>query len=116
MPMRKGDVGMKKNLTGLKMNECLLSAIAVLAMTLFLTVAIPAQQAAAEDESITVSCFKGNTEEGNYIGEISVNHLRDAASDCNEEFDGCKGSCVGCVVDSEDNQVCYDMDGKKISQ
>jgi hypothetical protein len=107
---------MKKNSIGLKANKCFLPTIAVLAMTLFLTAAIPAQQASAEDESITVSCFKGNTEEGNYIGEISVNRLQDATSDCNQEFDGCKEGCVGCVVDSENNQVCYDMDGEKIPQ
>ncbi|MDD2337476.1 MAG: hypothetical protein PHD01_12960 [Geobacteraceae bacterium] len=101
---------------GLLMGKCFLTTIAVLIMAFILTSAIPVQQAYAEDESITVSCFKGNSEEGNYIGEISVNHLRDAASDCNQEFDGCHGDCLGCVTDSEDNQVCYDKNAEKVSQ
>jgi hypothetical protein len=92
------------------------ATMAVLAMALFLTAAIPVQKACADDESITVSCFKGNSEEGNYVGEISVNHTRDAAPDCNEEFEGCQGACLGCIIDAENNQVCYDMSGEKVSQ
>lgn len=107
---------MKMNSKGLKVNKFFLPIIAVLATTLFLTAAIPVQKASAENESITVSCFKGNSEEGNYIGEISVNRLQDAASDCNQEYYECHGGCLGCVIDSENNQVCYDIDGEKISQ
>jgi hypothetical protein len=108
--------GVQMNMKGLKVKNCLLPTIAVLAMVVFFALAIPAQQASAENESITVSCFKGSSEEGNYIGEISVNRLRDAASDCNQEFPACQGGCLGCVVDSENNQVCYGMDGERISQ
>lgn len=113
-PKRIEEVGME--LKGSMVKKCFFAIIAVLAMALFMTTAIPVQQAYAEDESIMVSCFKGNSEEGNYIGDISVNHIRDAASDCNQEFEGCQGDCLGCVVDSENNQVCYDKDAEKISQ
>jgi hypothetical protein len=110
----KGEVGM--NINGSMAKKCCLTASAVLTMVLFLTVAIPVQRAYAEDESITVSCYKGNGDEGNYVGQITVNHIRDAVADCNQTYEGCQGSCLGCVVDAENFQVCYDSDGQKVAQ
>ncbi len=107
---------MDMSMKGSMMKKCFSATGAVLAMAFFLTATIPVQKAYSQDESITVSCFKGNSEEGNYVGEISVNHIRDAAPDCNQEFEECQGECLGCVIDSENYQVCYDMNGDKISQ
>jgi hypothetical protein len=103
-------------LAGLKLKRGFSATMAALGMAFLLTAAIPVHQAYGDNESITVSCFKGNSEEGNYIGEISVNRLRDATSDCNREFEGCQGGCIGCVVDAQNNQVCYDINGEKVSQ
>lgn len=101
---------------GSMMKKCCMTNAVVLAMACVLSLAIPVQQACADDESIMVSCFKGNSEEGNYVGEITVNYLRDAAPDCNQEFEGCQGACLGCVIDEQYNQVCYDMNGEKVAQ
>ncbi len=84
---------------------------AVLAMLFLALAAAPnAAYSQDEDESITASCLKGNTDEGNYVGDISVNDPRNAGSDCNGEYIDCEGECVGCVVDTEGNRVCYDND------
>lgn len=90
--------------------------ISILVMALLLIGTIQMRQAYADDESITVSCFKGNSEEGNYIGEITVNQVRDAASDCNQAYQGCQGACLGCVIDTENYQVCFDPNGEKVSR
>jgi len=85
-----------------------------MAVAFLLVAAVPANQAYSQDESISVSCYKGNTEGGNYIGEITVSELQNAARDCNTEYVGCQGACLGCVVDSDANQVCYDSEGNKV--
>jgi len=90
--------------------------MSVLVMAFLLIGTIQTSPAYADDESITVSCFKGNSEEGNYIGEISVNQVRDAASDCNQAYQGCQGACLGCVIDAENQQVCFDPNGEKVSR
>ncbi len=91
--------------------------MAVLAVLSMLVAAIPAKQAYSQDETIEVSCFKGNTDEGSYVGEISVNNPFNAARDCNLEYvEDCQGRCLGCFTDSNFNQVCFDMEGNKIPQ
>lgn len=62
----------------------------------------------AEDENIEVSCYKGNIDEGNYIGNLTVHDPQNAGHDCNLEYYDCKGQCVGCLIDSDFEQVCYD--------
>ncbi len=95
-------------------NYAMVNAV-VLAVTFLLVTAVPVKQAHSQDESISVSCYKGNAEEGNYIGEITVNEPQNASQDCNTEYEGCQGACLGCVIDSNANQVCYDTEGNKVS-
>ncbi len=90
--------------------------LVMLAAFLMLFSEIQTKQAYAQDETITVSCFKGNTDQGNYLGEISVSNSLNAASDCNNEYGECEGQCLGCFVDSDFNQICYDVGGNKIPQ
>ncbi len=92
------------------------STMAVLAAVSLLVAAVPVKPAYPQDENIKVSCYKGNTDEGNYVGELSVNNVFNSARECNLEYDVCQGKCLGCAVDSNFNQVCYDKDGKKASQ
>lgn len=71
--------------------------------------------AQADDENITVSCFKGNLDEGNYIGNVKVTKPENAGQDCNTTYYDCQGECLGCFPDKDlDRQVCYDNAGKKI--
>ncbi len=89
---------------------------ATLAGVILFLAAIPAKPAYSQDENIKVSCYKGNTDQGNYVGELSVNNVFNSARECNLEYDACQGKCLGCAVDSNFNQVCYDNEGKKASQ
>ena len=75
---------------------------------LLVAAAIAPTPAYSQDESITASCYKGNADEGNYIGNVSVNDPRNAGSDCNLTYEDCDDECVGCVINAESNQVCYD--------
>jgi len=87
---------------------------AILAAAILLAAIAATGPAYSQDESITVSCYKGNTDEGNYIGNITVNDPRNANNDCNLEYDDCQGQCLGCFLDADFNNVCYDNSGKKI--
>ena len=93
-----------------------ISMAVVAAVSLMLGAAIPPKHAYSQDVFITVSCYKGNNEEGNYIGELTVNNRVDAAQQCNVVYEDCKGQCLGCIIDSNFNQACYDKDGKNIAQ
>ena len=93
-----------------------ISMAVVATVLLMLGAAIPPEHAYSQDEALTVSCYKGNNDEGNYIGELSVNNRLNAARDCNLTYEDCKGQCLGCIVDSNFSQVCYDKEGKNISQ
>jgi hypothetical protein len=62
-----------------------------------------------------VKCYKGNTQSGNYIGDLSsVINLQNAGRDCNSTYPACQGQCLGCIYDSDFVQdICYDSTGKK---
>ncbi len=65
-------------------------------------------------ESVRVSCFKGNPEDGAYIGDITVPDPGEAGRVCNSLYGECQGACKGCFSDSDIfEDVCYDEAGKK---
>jgi hypothetical protein len=67
-----------------------------------------------QDENIEVSCYKGNTEEGNYVGNLTVNTPENAGQDCNSNYYQCQGECLGCFPDSDFTEdVCYDNEGRR---
>ena len=62
-----------------------------------------------------VKCYKGNTQAGNYVGNLSsVINLQNAGRDCNSTYPDCQGQCLGCVYDTDFTQdICYDSTGQK---
>jgi hypothetical protein len=65
-------------------------------------------------EVTTVSCYKGNPNEGNYIGDLTVPSPEDASRGCNSLYADCQGKCDGCFSDSDITEdVCYDKHGRK---
>ncbi len=69
---------------------------------------------AADDEEITVRCYKGKLDDGIYIGDLTVNHPENAGRDCNQTYIDCQGECLGCFQDTNlDRTVCYDTSGGK---
>ena len=70
-----------------------------------------------EEKIIAVSCFRGNLDAGNYIGNLTVTSPQAAGRRCNSLYYDCQGECLGCFTDSDLGvQVCYDNDGRKISK
>ncbi len=90
---------------------------AVLIVTFVVAAIAPANPAYPQDENITVSCYKGNLEEGNYIGDLTVTDPENAGQNCNSLYYDCNGRCVGCFFDPDlSEDVCYDNAGKKFLQ
>jgi len=90
------------------------------AALLFVGVTRPVTPAYSQDKITTIYCYKGNTEEGNYIGEFSLKYSLNNpvyySNDCNHEYADCNGKCLGCYIDKNLKQVCYDEFGKRLGQ
>jgi hypothetical protein len=97
---------------GLKKNNSAVLKTAHLMATFLAAVLILAKPVYAEDEKIEVSCYRGNLDEGNFIGKLTVNEHRNGGHDCNLEYYYCQGKCVGCLIDADSRQACYDDSGK----
>ncbi|ABQ25019.1 hypothetical protein Gura_0811 [Geotalea uraniireducens Rf4] len=74
----------------------------------------PGKPANAQEEDIDVSCYKGNLEEGNYIGNLTVTDPDTAGQSCNSTYYDCDGKCFGCFPDLDlSEEVCYDDAGRE---
>jgi hypothetical protein len=89
--------------------------MAALLVVVFLVAAnFLVKPAYTQQENIDVSCYQGNTEEGNYIGNLTVTTPQNAGQDCNSTYYGCQGQCLGCFPDSDFTEdVCYDNNGRR---
>ena len=67
-----------------------------------------------QEEDIDVSCYKGNAEEGNSIGNLTVTDPANAGQMCNTTYYDCDGKCLGCIIDKDGQEVCYDNNGNKL--
>ncbi len=62
------------------------------------------------DESIPVTCYKGNSR----IGTVTVFDWSAAATACNSLYYDCRGACIGCSRDFDYvEDVCVDMNGNE---
>ncbi len=91
---------------------------AVLAMLFIATFTIAeagsVDTARAYSEAVSVSCYKGEPEVGNRIGDLTVPNPENAGQTCNSFYSDCEGQCSGCVSDFDINEdVCYDKSGRK---
>lgn len=89
---------------------------AVLVVTFLAAAAIPMKTAYTYSygEVVTISCYKGNPADGNYVGDLTVPNPENAGQSCNSLYDDCEGECSGCFSDSDITEdVCYDKAGKK---
>ncbi len=68
-----------------------------------------------EGERVNVSCFKGNLDAGNYIGNLTVTSPQNAGRRCNSVYYDCEGECLGCFTDPDRGvQVCFDDEGRQV--
>jgi hypothetical protein len=66
------------------------------------------------DRSLSVTCYLGNPNDRNSLGDITVRGPESAGPTCNSLYYSCKGRCFGCFSDfdlSED--ICVDSSGRK---
>ena len=65
-------------------------------------------------ETISVTCYLGNPNDGQTLGSITVASPEEAGPSCNSLNYSCRGRCFGCYSDfdlSED--ICVDSSGRK---
>jgi hypothetical protein len=85
-----------------------------IAFVFVVAVAISPPSAYTDGENVTVSCYKGNLDMGNYVGNVVIFDPNTAGQSCNSLYYDCRGKCYGCFSDfdlSED--VCYDNAGRR---
>lgn len=73
----------------------------------------PPDRDAPENQAIMVSCYKGNTEQGNFVGNITVSVRENGGRDCDSSFPICDEKCLGCFFDlNSSKNICYDRLGR----
>jgi len=66
------------------------------------------------DRSLTTTCYLGNPNDHNSLGDIVVRGPESAGPTCNALFYSCKGRCFGCFSDFDLSQdICVDNSGRK---
>ena len=66
------------------------------------------------DQNISVTCYLGNPNDRNSLGDIMVHSVPEAGTVCNSMYFACKGACFGCFSDFDLSQdICVDVGGKK---
>jgi hypothetical protein len=74
----------------------------------------PVSVSTISEQTITVTCYMGNPNDGQTMGSITVAAPEAAGPSCNSLNYSCRGRCFGCYSDfdlSED--VCVDSSGRK---
>lgn len=67
-----------------------------------------------QEQNISVTCYLGNPNDRNSLGNIMVYSVESAGPTCNSMFFNCRGSCFGCFSDFDLSQdICVDNNGKK---
>jgi hypothetical protein len=67
-----------------------------------------------QDQNISVTCFLGNPNDRNSLGDIMVNGAGTAGATCNSLYFSCKGRCFACFSDFDLSQdICVDNSGRK---
>lgn len=86
-------------------------------LILFTAVAATVKPAYPADESIDVTCYKGNTEEGNQVGNVTVTNPTDAGQACNSTYYDCDGKCIGCYYDQNQGKTfCFNNAGDNVAK
>ena len=66
------------------------------------------------DQNIDVTCYLGNPNDRNSLGNIMVHTVPEAGTVCNSMYFSCKGACCGCFSDFDLSQdICVDNAGRK---
>lgn len=75
---------------------------------------MPVSSAFTDGESVSVSCYKGNPDQKEFLGSMMVFAPELAGQSCNSFYYNCYGKCFGCFSDFDlTEDVCYDSSGRK---
>jgi len=72
--------------------------------------------AAYADESIEVECYIRDDNDYMPVGNVDVFDASKAAATCNSLYMDCKGRCIGCYLDENGDEYCYDTAGRKFQR
>jgi hypothetical protein len=62
-------------------------------------------------------CYKGDKNNGQFVGEINMANLQNAGQECNTTYGDCDGLCYGCYNDNESTgEVCVDNQGNRFTR
>ena len=71
-------------------------------------------QPVQQEQNISATCYLGNPNDRNSLGDIMVMSPEAAGPTCNSMFFNCRGGCFGCFSDFDLAQdICVDNSGKK---
>lgn len=86
-------------------------------VSMVIGVTVTVRSAYAEDEAMEVTCYKGDLQEGNNVGNVTVTNAADAGPTCNSTYYDCDGKCVGCYFDQNlGKMVCFDNTGENVDK
>ena len=71
---------------------------------------------ADDEESIEVECYLKVDDDYVSVSNVDVFDASKAALTCNALYLDCKGECIGCYIDENDAEYCYDNAGRKFQR
>jgi len=88
-----------------------LLVLLLVASTLTVGVAV-----AGAEESIEVECYLKVDDDYVSMSNVDVYDASAGARTCNSVYMDCKGQCIGCYIDENGDESCYDTGGKKFQK
>jgi hypothetical protein len=67
-------------------------------------------------DSVPVSCYVGDPDDDEYMGDIEAFNTSGAPALCNNFFSECQGNCTGCYIDEESEEFCIDSGGRRFTR
>lgn len=68
------------------------------------------------EDSIPVECYLKVDGDYELAGNVDVFDESKAALTCNSVYADCKGQCIGCYLDENDDEYCFDRAGRKFER
>jgi hypothetical protein len=67
-------------------------------------------------ESTTINCYRVDSTNYIYLGDIQIIHLINAGATCNSVYNDCDERCVGCYINAESLEICIDKNGQQFQK
>jgi hypothetical protein len=67
-------------------------------------------------ESTAVSCYVGNPDNNQLVGNIDVFNISSAVSRCNMMYMDCSENCTACYIAENGSQICIDSTGRQYTR